>query len=146
MHEVVVRGQVREAPDATTRDIAKRLIDYGFHPPTVYFPISVPEAMLIEPTETESKANLDAFIQAMVCVAREAVEDRTLLTEAPTTAPVRRLDEVGAARRPVLRYDPDRFASLRRRGVANDAAGPTSAANGRDNQRAEPADGCGACR
>jgi len=74
MHEVVLKGQLREARDATTCDIAKRLIDYGFHPPTVYFPTSVPEAMLIEPTETESKANVDAFIQAMVCVAREAVE------------------------------------------------------------------------
>ena len=114
MHEVVLKGQLREAPEARTLDIAKRLIDFGFHPPTVYFPISVPEAIMIEPTETESKRNLDAFVEAMLQIAVEAREDISILKEAPTTAPVRRLDEVGAARRPILKYDAARFRELRR--------------------------------
>jgi glycine dehydrogenase subunit 2 len=114
MHEVVLKGQLREAPEARTLDIAKRLIDFGFHPPTVYFPISVPEAIMIEPTETESKRNLDAFVDAMLQIAVEAREDLSILKEAPTTAPVRRLDEVGAARRPILKYDAARFRTLRR--------------------------------
>ncbi|WP_026369893.1 aminomethyl-transferring glycine dehydrogenase subunit GcvPB [Kallotenue papyrolyticum] len=117
MHEVVLKGQLRDAPQARTLDIAKRLIDYGFHPPTVYFPISVPEALMIEPTETETKRNLDAFVEAMLQIAREAAEDLSLLKNAPTTAPVRRLDEVGAARRPILKYDPDKFRELRREQV-----------------------------
>lgn len=114
MHEVVLKGQLREAPAARTLDIAKRLIDYGFHPPTVYFPISVPEAIMIEPTETETKRNMDAFIKAMLQIAVEAAQDIQILKEAPTTAPVRRLDEVGAARRPILKYDAARFRELRR--------------------------------
>jgi glycine dehydrogenase subunit 2 len=114
MHEVVLKGQLREAPAAKTLDIAKRLIDYGFHPPTIYFPISVPESIMIEPTETESKRNLDAFVAAMLNIAEEARTDLQILKEAPTTAPVRRLDEVGAARRPILRYDAARFRELRR--------------------------------
>ena len=114
MHEVVLKGQLREAPAARTLDIAKRLIDYGFHPPTVYFPISVPEAIMIEPTETETRRNLDAFIDAMQRIAVEAREDIQILKDAPTTAPVRRLDEVGAARRPILKYDAARFRELRR--------------------------------
>jgi glycine dehydrogenase subunit 2 len=114
MHEVVLKGQLREAPEARTLDIAKRLIDYGFHPPTVYFPISAPEAIMIEPTETETKRNLDAFVDAMQRIAVEAAEDLQILKEAPTTAPVRRLDEVGAARRPILKYDAARFRELRR--------------------------------
>jgi glycine dehydrogenase subunit 2 len=114
MHEVVLKGQLREAPEARTLDIAKRLIDYGFHPPTVYFPISVPEAIMIEPTETETKRNLDAFVVAMLRIAEEAAEDLRILKEAPTTAAVRRLDEVGAARRPILKYDAARFRELRR--------------------------------
>jgi glycine dehydrogenase subunit 2 len=115
MHEVVLKGQLREAPEARTLDIAKRLIDFGFHPPTVYFPISVPEAIMIEPTETESKRNMDAFVDAMLQIAIEAREDISILKQAPTTAPVRRLDEVGAARRPILTYDAARFRTLRRR-------------------------------
>ncbi len=114
MHEVVVKGQLKEAPQARTLDIAKRLIDYGFHPPTVYFPLSVPEAIMIEPTETESKRNLDAFCDAMLKIAQEAAEDINILKNAPTTAPVRRLDEVGAARRPILKYDRAKFRELRR--------------------------------
>ncbi|GAC1563269.1 MAG: aminomethyl-transferring glycine dehydrogenase subunit GcvPB [Herpetosiphon sp.] len=114
MHEVVLKGQLRGAPGVKTLDIAKRLIDFGFHPPTVYFPISVPESIMIEPTETESKRNMDAFIRAMRQIAVEAVEDPEILRQAPTTTPVRRMDEIGAARRPILRYDRARFAELRR--------------------------------
>ncbi len=114
MHEVVLKGQLRAAPEARTLDIAKRLIDYGFHPPTVYFPVSVPEAIMIEPTETETKRNLDAFVAAMEQIAVEAAENLQILKDAPTTAPVRRLDEVGAARRPILKYDAARFRELRR--------------------------------
>lgn len=111
MHETVLRGQIAGAPkDIRTLDIAKRLIDYGFHPPTVYFPLIVPEALMIEPTETESKRTLDTFIAAMRDIAREAVETPEVLHEAPTQAPVRRLDEVRAARQPVLRYNPAAFA------------------------------------
>jgi glycine dehydrogenase subunit 2 len=114
MHESVLRGQIAGAPkDIRTLDIAKRLIDYGFHPPTVYFPLIVPEALMIEPTESEGKRTLDLFIQAMRDIAREAVETPELLHEAPTTAPVRRLDEVRAARQPILRYDRAAIAGVR---------------------------------
>jgi glycine dehydrogenase subunit 2 len=118
MHECVLKGQIAEAPQARTLDIAKRLIDYGFHPPTVYFPLIVPEALMIEPTETESKRNLDGFVDAMLKIAEEAREDIEILHQAPTTAPVRRLDEVRAARQPVLRYDAAAFAKLREEGAA----------------------------
>ena len=114
MHEVVLKGQLREAPEARTLDIAKRLIDFGFHPPTVYFPISVPEAIMIEPTETEPKRNLDGFVAALLRIAWEAKEDLQILKHAPTTAAVRRLDEVAAARRPILKYNAARFRELRR--------------------------------
>jgi glycine dehydrogenase subunit 2 len=118
MHECVLKGQLAEAPAARTLDIAKRLIDYGFHPPTVYFPLIVPEALMIEPTETESKRNMDSFIDAMLKIADEAREDIEILHQAPTTAPVRRLDEVRAARQPVLKYDAEKFAKLREEGAA----------------------------
>jgi glycine dehydrogenase subunit 2 len=118
MHECVLKGQLAEAPQARTLDIAKRLIDYGFHPPTVYFPLIVPEALMIEPTETESKQNLDAFVEAMLKIADEARADMEILHQAPTTAPVRRLDEVRAARQPVLKYDAAKFAQLREEGSA----------------------------
>ncbi|GAB4435449.1 MAG: aminomethyl-transferring glycine dehydrogenase subunit GcvPB [Chloroflexi bacterium OHK40] len=113
MHETVLKGQIAGASGVRTLDIAKRLIDYGFHPPTIYFPLIVPEALMIEPTETESKRTLDQFIEAMRAIAREAVETPELLHEAPTRAPVRRLDEVRAARQPVLRYDAEAFRRLR---------------------------------
>lgn len=113
MHEAVLKGHLAGAKGVRTLDIAKRLIDYGFHPPTIYFPLIVPEALMIEPTETETKRNLDAFVQALRAIAREAVEQPDLLHAAPTTAPVRRLDEVRAARQPVLCYDPEQFAKLR---------------------------------
>jgi glycine dehydrogenase subunit 2 len=126
MHETVLKGQISEAPAARTLDIAKRLIDYGFHPPTVYFPLIVPEALMIEPTETESKRNMDAFIDAMLKIADEARQDIEILHQAPTTAPVRRVDEVRAARQPILKYDAEKFRGLREQGAA--AAGEQLAA------------------
>jgi glycine dehydrogenase subunit 2 len=86
----------------TTLDIAKRLMDYGFHPPTIYFPLVVPGAIMIEPTETESKEDLDLFIESMKAIAAEARENPELLHEAPTRARRRRLDETAAARKPCL--------------------------------------------
>ena len=79
-------------------------MDYGFHPPTIYFPLVVPEALMIEPTETETKETLDAFCDAMLAIAREAAESPELLKEAPHDRPVGRLDEVRAAKHPVVRY------------------------------------------
>ena len=101
MHEFVCEGRV-EGSAVRALDISKRLIDYGFHPPTNYFPLTVPEALMIEPTETESKETLDAFVEALQRIAREAVDDPGLLESAPHHAPVGRLDEVRAARRLVL--------------------------------------------
>ena len=102
-HEFVLSG-AGVAEGVSTLDIAKRLIDYGFHPPTIYFPLIVKEALMIEPTESETKETLDAFTQAMEAIAREAKEDPALLHDAPQCAPVRRLDQTHAARHPVLRY------------------------------------------
>ncbi|MDP2948990.1 MAG: aminomethyl-transferring glycine dehydrogenase subunit GcvPB [Chloroflexota bacterium] len=104
MHEVVFSGSRQRAKGVRTWDIAKRLIDYGFHPPTVYFPLIVDEALMIEPTETESKEALDAFCDALLAIAREAEEEPQVVKEAPHTTPVGRLDEATAARRPVLRW------------------------------------------
>ena len=98
-HEFVATGAFDDAPGVHALDVSKRLIDYGFHPPTNYFPLIVPEALLIEPTETETKDDLDALADALRDIAREAREEPQLLHDAPTTAPVRRLDEVQAARR-----------------------------------------------
>jgi glycine dehydrogenase subunit 2 len=102
MHEFVAMGNIAEG--VHTMDIAKRLIDYGFHPPTVYFPLIVHEALMIEPTETESKETLDAFVDALLKIAEEARKNPELLHTAPQTTPVTRLDEVSAARKPVLCY------------------------------------------
>lgn len=101
MHECVFTGskQVRESGVHTT-DIAKRLLDYGYHPPTIYFPLIVPEAIMIEPNETESKETLDAFCDTMIKIAEEARSNPDMLKSAPLTTPVRRLDEVKAAREP----------------------------------------------
>ena len=104
MHEVVFSGKKQKARGVHTLDIAKRLIDYGFYPPTIYFPLIVDEAIMIEPTETESKATLDSFIAAMKAIAKEAKENPEILHSAPHNAPVRRLDEVRAARNPDLRW------------------------------------------
>ncbi len=102
MHEFVAQGILAGAPDIHTMDIAKRLMDYGYHPPTVYFPLIVKEALMIEPTETESKATLDAFADALIQIAQEAREQPALLKEAPHAAETKRLDEVRAARELIL--------------------------------------------
>jgi glycine dehydrogenase subunit 2 len=104
MHEFVLAGPPKDlqAAGIHTIDVAKRLMDFGFHPPTVYFPLIVPEALMIEPTETESKETLDAFAEAMIKIVEEARTDPEILHEAPHRAPIGRLDEVGAARHPVL--------------------------------------------
>jgi glycine cleavage system P protein (glycine dehydrogenase) subunit 2 len=104
MHEFVAKGIIPRAPDVRALDIAKRLIDYGFHPPTNYFPLIVPEALMIEPTETESKETLDAFADALQAIYAEALANPEVLHQAPLTAPLRRLDEVRAARQPILRF------------------------------------------
>ncbi len=98
MHEFVAQGRIAEAPGVHALDVSKRLIDLGFHPPTNYFPLIVPEALMIEPTETESRETLDGFADAMIRIASEARENPALLHDAPHSAPVRRLDEVKAAR------------------------------------------------
>jgi glycine dehydrogenase subunit 2 len=103
MHEFVARGDV-SGTDVRALDVAKRLIDYGFHPPTNYFPLIVHDALMIEPTETESKQTLDAFADALAIIAEEARSQPELLHAAPSTTPVTRLDEVKAARTPVLCY------------------------------------------
>ena len=105
MHEVVFSGKRQKAKGVHTMDIAKRLLDYGFHPPTVYFPLVVDEAIMTEPTETESKATLDAYIDTMKEIAREAEENPEVLHTAPHNTPVRRLDDVTAARQPNLRWE-----------------------------------------
>jgi glycine dehydrogenase subunit 2 len=107
MHEFVMSGERQKREHGVrTLDMAKRLLDYGFHPPTVYFPLLVDEALMIEPTETEPLAALDAFAEAMLAIADEAATDPELVKGAPYTTPVRRLDEVGAARSPNLRWTP----------------------------------------
>jgi len=105
MHEFVLSARaLKREHGITALDVAKRLMDYGFHPPTVYFPLVVPEALMVEPTESEAKETLDAFADAMLAIAREAAEQPELLKEAPHDRPVRRLDEVRAVKQPVLRY------------------------------------------
>jgi glycine cleavage system P protein (glycine dehydrogenase) subunit 2 len=104
MHEFVLSGApMKRDLQIRTLDLAKRLLDHGFHPPTVYFPLLVDEALLIEPTETETRETLDAFAEAIAAILREAQEDPSIAREAPHTTPVRRLDEAGAAKRPVIR-------------------------------------------
>src|SRR5829696_4843966 len=105
MHEFVVAARtLKREHGITALDVAKRLMDYGFHPPTIYSPLIVQEALMIEPTETETRETLDAFADAMVAIAREAAEHSELLKDAPHDRPVRRLDEVKAAKRAVVRY------------------------------------------
>ena len=105
MHEFVLEGKI-EGSDVRAMDISKRLLDFGFHPPISYFPLIVAEALLIEPTETESKQTLDAFVEAMITIAEEAVDTPEQLHTAPHAMPVGRLDEVRAARKLKLREDP----------------------------------------
>ncbi|HEY7538439.1 MAG TPA: aminomethyl-transferring glycine dehydrogenase subunit GcvPB [Gaiellaceae bacterium] len=105
MHEFVLSARTLKAGHGVSAlDVAKRLMDHGFHPPTVYFPLIVPEALMIEPTETEAKETLDAFAEAMLSIAREARDDPDTLRSAPHSRPGGRLDEVRAARHPVVRY------------------------------------------
>ncbi len=107
MHEFIASAAaLKRETGVRTLDVAKRLIDHGYHPPTIYFPLTIEEGMLIEPTETESVETLDAFADALAAIAREARETPTLVTSAPVTAPVRRLDEAAAARKPDLRWRP----------------------------------------
>jgi glycine dehydrogenase subunit 2 len=102
MHECVFDDKFQQAAKVITLDIAKRLMEYGYHPPTVYFPLVVQGAIMIEPTETESKEDIDGFIEAMKSIAEEAKQNPELLHAAPVIAKVRRLDETGAARNPCL--------------------------------------------
>jgi len=105
MHEFVLSARtLKRDHGCTALDVAKRLMDYGFHPPTIYFPLIVPEALMIEPTETEAKETLDAFCDAMLAIVREAAEEPELLKEAPHDRPVKRLDEVRAAKQLVVKY------------------------------------------
>nr|MBA3912806.1 aminomethyl-transferring glycine dehydrogenase subunit GcvPB [Terriglobales bacterium] len=106
MHEVVFSDKLQSKKGVKTGDIAKRLIDYGFHPYTVSFPLIVHGALMIEPTESESKEEMDLFIEAMKSIADEVNEDPKLVLDAPHTTRISRLDEVGAARKPILRWKP----------------------------------------
>jgi glycine dehydrogenase subunit 2 len=103
-HEFVLSGKRQKKLGVRTLDIAKRLLDFGYHPPTIYFPLNVEECIMIEPTETESKETLDSFIEAMIQIAREAEETPEIVQEAPHTTVIKRLDETTAARKPILRY------------------------------------------
>ena len=106
MHEFVLSGERQKALGVRTSDIAKRLLDHGFYAPTVYFPLIVPEALMIEPTESETKDSLDRFAAALNSIAREARENPQAVLDAPRSTPVGRLDEARAARDLVLRWEP----------------------------------------
>jgi glycine dehydrogenase subunit 2 len=113
MHEFVLSARrLKREHGITALDVAKRLMDFGIHPPTVYFPLVVPEALMIEPTETEPKERLDAFVDAMRTIAREAAESPDVLREAPHDRPVGRLDEVRAAKQPIVKYGFDEHPNL----------------------------------
>jgi glycine cleavage system P protein (glycine dehydrogenase) subunit 2 len=113
MHEFVLSARrLKREHGITALDVAKRLMDYGFHPPTIYFPLIVPEALMIEPTETEAKETLDAFAEAMLEISRDAAQRSEVLKEAPHNRPVRRVDEVKAAKRAVVRYGFDEHPDL----------------------------------
>jgi glycine dehydrogenase subunit 2 len=104
MHEVVLSASKQKKLGVRGLDIAKRLLDFGFHAPTMYFPLIVEEALMIEPTESESKETLDAFIDALLSIAEESATAPDRVKHAPYTTPVSRLDEAGAARNPNLRW------------------------------------------
>jgi len=107
MHECIFTDRIQHRYDVSTLDIAKRLLDYGYHPPTIYFPLVVSGALMIEPTETETVETLDGFIDALLAIAQEAKDDPELVKKAPHSTPVRRLDEARAARKPILRWESD---------------------------------------
>ena len=113
MHEVILSHKKQSRKGVHTLDIAKRLIDYGFHPMTIYFPLIVDGAMLIEPTESVGRSDLDAFIEAMQDIAQEAIDDPQLVIDAPHSTRIGRLDEASAARKPVLRWKPDMEATAK---------------------------------
>ncbi|MBI4532299.1 MAG: aminomethyl-transferring glycine dehydrogenase subunit GcvPB, partial [Candidatus Melainabacteria bacterium] len=104
MHEFVLSGIWQKERGVSTTNIAKRLLDFGVHAPTVYFPLVVPEAMMIEPTETESKQTLDEFVDVMLRIDQETKDSPNMVLNAPYNTPVGRLDEVLAARKPDLRW------------------------------------------
>jgi glycine dehydrogenase subunit 2 len=106
MHECIFTDRIQQRNGVSTLDIAKRLLDYGYHPPTIYFPLVVSGALMIEPTETETPETLDGFIEAMLAIAQEAKSDPERVKSAPHSTPVKRLDEARAARKPVLRWQP----------------------------------------
>ena len=103
-HEVVFDGLVDKSTGVTTMDVAKRLLDYGYHPPTIYFPLLFHESLMIEPTENESKETIDAFIDVMRRIAEEAKNDPELVKAAPHNTPIGRVDDVLAAKQPVTTY------------------------------------------
>src|SRR5699024_7734019 len=103
-HEFVISASAQKKRGARTLDIAKRLLDFGYHPPTVYFPTNVEECMMIEPTETEAKETLDGFIDTLIQIDKEIDENLDVVLEAPHTTVIGRLDETQAARNPVLRF------------------------------------------
>jgi len=111
MHEVVFSDDLQAKKGVRTGDIAKRLIDYGFHPYTVSFPLIVHGALMIEPTETESKRELDLFIDAMIDICKEIEASPEVVTKAPHDTRTRKVDEVAAARKPVLRWQPENAAA-----------------------------------
>ena len=113
MHEFVLSARnLKRDHGVTALDVAKRLMDYGFHPPTIYFPLIVAEALMIEPTESEPKERLDAFADAMLAIAREAAQEKEVVKAAPSRRPVRRLDEVKAAKRGIVKYRFDEHPDL----------------------------------
>ncbi len=121
MHEFVLSARrLKREHGITALDVAKRLMDYGYHPPTIYFPLVVPEALMIEPTETEAKETLDAFVDAMRAIVREAGEEPETIKQAPHHRPVGRLDEVLAAKRTVVRYGFEEHPDLRAEGAPSD--------------------------
>ncbi|WP_419893769.1 aminomethyl-transferring glycine dehydrogenase subunit GcvPB [Oceanobacillus kimchii] len=105
-HEFVLSGSKQKKLGVRTLDMAKRLLDFGYHPPTIYFPLNVEEGLMVEPTETESKETLDGFIDTMRTIAKEVEENPEIVQEAPHETIVKRMDETTAARKPVLRYNP----------------------------------------
>ncbi len=112
-HEFVLSGKRQKALGVRTLDIAKRLLDFGYHPPTIYFPLNVEECIMVEPTETESKETLDAFCDAMLQIAKEAEENPEIVQTAPHTTVVKRMDETLAARTPVLKYERREASSVK---------------------------------
>ena len=111
MHEVVLSDKLQEASGVKTIDIAKRLMDYGYHPMTVYFPLIVHGAMMIEPTESETKETLDRFCEVMIEISKEAKEQKEILQNAPTRVPRQRVDELRAQKNPRLRWMPNQSIS-----------------------------------